>query len=342
MDYKGRIAEQLRALHEEGRYRVFAEISRIRGSFPEAIWHSSQGEKRVVVWCSNDYLGMGQHETVISAMREALEAVGAGAGGTRNISGTSHYHVALEKVLADLHRKEAALLFTSGYTANEGTLGALVRLFEGCWVFSDELNHASMVFGLRKAQERHPFYKKIWRHNDLDHLESLLGEAPQEAPKIIIFEALYSMEGDIAPVAEICALARKYGALTYIDEVHSVGLYGPRGGGICAREGVDVDVVQGTLAKAFGLQGGYIAASASLVDFVRSYAPEFIFSTALSPVVVAGALASVQYVRDHEALRTQHQERAQTLRLSLEPGRRAPPRARKPYCASACGGSCCV
>ncbi|MEQ9520861.1 MAG: 5-aminolevulinate synthase [Parvibaculum sp.] len=315
MDYENKLTEALDALKSEGRYRVFADIVRHRGSFPRATFYGPEGDKNIVVWCSNDYLGMGQNELVTTAMHEAVDRVGAGSGGTRNISGTTHYHVELEREIADLHQKEAALLFTSGYTANDATLSTLAKVFNDCVLISDELNHASMIEGIRRGGGP----KRVWKHNDLQHLEELLKAIPADQPKIVAFESVYSMDGDIAPIGAICDLARKYDALTYLDEVHAVGLYGPRGGGIAERDGVldKVDIIEGTLAKGFGVMGGYIAASSAVVDVVRSYAPGFIFSTSLSPVLVAGVLASIRHLKSSNVERERHQERAQTLRQKL-------------------------
>lgn len=315
-DYEAAFANALGAVHAEGRYRVFADIERIRGAFPQALYHNADGTTReITVWCSNDYLGMGQNEDVLAAMQDALERVGAGAGGTRNIAGTTHYHVLLEEELASLHQKDAALLFTSGYIANEATLSTLAKLLPGAVILSDELNHASMIQGIRGG--RGP--KLIWRHNDVAHLEELLATLPADQPKIVAFESVYSMDGDIAPIEDICRVAKKYGALTYLDEVHGVGLYGRRGGGVAERDGVldMVDCIEGTLGKAIGVMGGYIAGSSALVDAVRSYASSFIFTTALSPVLVAGALKSVQLLKDGEALRARHQERAARVKKQL-------------------------
>ncbi len=314
--YESQFAAAIARLHEEGRYRVFADITRRRGAFPRGIWRKGAEQREIDVWCSNDYLCMGQHPKVIAAMRAALDDTGAGAGGTRNISGTNHYHVELERELASLHGQEAALLFTSGYAANEATLSTLTRLLPGCVIFSDALNHASMIEGIRHGGGA----KHVFRHNDLDHLQELLAAADRDTPKIVAFESVYSMDGDIAPIAELCALAHEYGALTYLDEVHAVGLYGDHGGGVAERDGVadQIDIMQGTLAKAFGTQGGYIAASARLIDAVRSYAPMFIFTTAISPVLAAGALASVRHLRESQSERAQIHERAARLKSLLE------------------------
>ncbi len=319
MDYGKKFATALQGIRNEGRYREFADIQRRCGQFPDARHYSGDGEdndqSEVKVWCSNDYLAMGQNPIVIAAMHEAIDAAGAGSGGTRNISGTTHYHVQLEAELADLHGKAAALLFTSGYIANDASLSSLVRLLPGCVIFSDEKNHASMIEGIRHGGGP----KHIWRHNDLAHLEELLQGHDADTPKIIAFESVYSMDGNIAPIGDICALARKYNALTYLDEVHAVGLYGARGGGVAERDGVmdQVDVIEGTLAKGFGLMGGYIAASADIVDAIRCFAPGFIFTTSLAPAIVAGALASVRYLKDSSAERERHQERAKTLKRRL-------------------------
>jgi 5-aminolevulinate synthase len=313
LDYQRIFAEAIERLHAEGRYRVFIDILRNKGSFPNArCFAGHNGPKPITVWCSNDYLAMGQHADVIAAMEEALHDVGAGSGGTRNISGNSHYHIELEAELADLHGKEAALLFTSGYISNEATLSTIGRLLPGCIIFSDSLNHASMIAGIRSSGCE----KQVFRHNDLDHLEELLAAAPADAPKLIAFESVYSMDGDVAPIAAICDLADKYNALTYLDEVHAVGMYGARGGGISERDGVAhrITVIEGTLGKAFGVMGGYVAADRNIVDVVRSYAPGFIFTTSLSPVLVAGALASVRHLKASSAEREAQQDRAAQLK----------------------------
>jgi len=305
----------LNRIKAEGRYRSFVDIERRQGAFPHAVWHGPDGDRDILIWCSNDYLGMGQHPKVLEAMRMTLDVSGAGAGGTRNISGTSHLHHRLEADLARLHGKESALLFTSGYVANEASLRSLCDMLPGCVVFSDALNHASMIEGIRQGRAE----KKIFRHNDVEHLRALLESVPKTTPKLIAFESIYSMDGDIAPVREICDLAEEFNALTYLDEVHAVGLYGTNGGGIADREGLlnRVDVIQGTLAKAFGVMGGYIAATAKLVDAIRSTAPGFIFTTSLPPVLVAGALASVEHVRSHPELRDVLHERSQLLKTEL-------------------------
>jgi 5-aminolevulinate synthase len=316
MDYAQKFRAALQAVHREGRYRVFADLKRRRGSFPHAERFRGEGSAHpITVWCSNDYLGMGQHPDVIAAMHEAIDTVGAGSGGTRNISGTTHYHVELEAELADLHGKDAALLFTSAYVANDATLSTLAQLLPGVVIFSDEKNHASMIAGIRHG--RGP--KRIWRHNDITDLEAQLKEYNRDTPKIIVFESVYSMDGHIAPIAEICDLADKYGALTYLDEVHAVGLYGPRGGGIAERDRVmdRVDIINGTLAKGFGVMGGYIAASRECCDAIRSYASGFIFTTSLAPAIAAGALASIRHLKRSDIERARLQERAGTLKRRL-------------------------
>jgi 5-aminolevulinate synthase len=316
MDYLSIFREQLDGLKAEGRYRVFADLKRQCGSFPTAIHHTPSGARPITVWCSNDYLGMGQHPSVLAAMHQAIDEAGAGSGGTRNISGTTHYHVQLENEIADLHGKEAALLFTSAYVANEATLSTLQRLIPGIIVFSDEKNHASMIEGIRHGNGP----KKIFRHNDVEDLEKKLKEAPVGAPKLIVFESVYSMDGHIAPMAAIADLAKKYGAMTYLDEVHAVGLYGPRGGGIAEREGLmdRIDIINGTLAKGFGVMGGYIAAKREICDAIRSFASGFIFSTSLAPAITAGALASMRHLKSSTVERERHQERARTLKAKLK------------------------
>ena len=317
MDYGLALDTALNRLHDEGRYRTFIDIERRRGAYPEAVWRRPDGtERTITVWCGNDYLGMGQHPAVLAAMHEALEATGAGSGGTRNISGTTVYHKALEAELADLHRKEAALVFTSAYVANDATLSTLRAIFPGLIIYSDALNHASMIEGVRRGGGE----KRIFRHNDLAHLRALLAADDPAAPKVIAFESIYSMDGDFGPVAGICDLAAEFGALTYIDEVHAVGMYGPRGAGVAERDGQmhRIDIVNGTLAKAYGVMGGYIAASAKMVDAVRSYAPGFIFTTSLPPAIAAGAAASVRHLKADGALRAAQQLHARILKMRLK------------------------
>ncbi len=313
MDYRAAFRASLDQVRVEGRYRVFADLKRRRGDFPRATWTRPDGsEAEVIVWCSNDYLGQGQNPLVLEAMHEAIDAVGAGSGGTRNISGTTRYHVELEAELADLHQKPAALVFTSGYVANEGTLATLAKILPGLIIFSDSLNHASMIAGIRNGGAE----RRIFRHNDLQHLEDLLRTAPASAPKLIAFESVYSMDGDVSDLAGTIALAKAYGALTYLDEVHAVGLYGQRGAGVAERDGVmgEIDIIEGTLGKAFGVMGGYIAADEDVVDAVRSYASGFIFTTSLPPALAAGAIASVRWLKAHPEVRVRHQERAATLK----------------------------
>jgi 5-aminolevulinate synthase len=313
LDYQRIFAQAIDRLHAEGRYRVFIDILRNKGAYPNArCFAGHNGPKPITVWCSNDYLAMGQHPKVVEAMEEALHDVGAGSGGTRNIGGNTHYHIELEAELADLHGKEAALLFTSGYISNEATLSTLGKILPGCIIFSDELNHASMIAGIRNSGCE----KRVFRHNDLEHLEEMLAEAPADAPKLIAFESVYSMDGDVAPIEAICDLADQYGAITYLDEVHAVGMYGARGGGISERDAIAdrVTVIEGTLGKAFGIMGGYIAADRNIVDVVRSYAPGFIFTTSLSPVLVAGVLASVRHLKASSAERDAQQANAGRLK----------------------------
>ncbi|MEX0284897.1 MAG: 5-aminolevulinate synthase [Paracoccaceae bacterium] len=317
MDYNAELDRAIAKLHDEGRYRTFIDIERRNGHFPHAEWTCPDGSKKpITVWCGNDYLGMGQHPVVLEAMHEAIDAAGAGSGGTRNISGTTVYHKRLEAELADLHGKEAALLFTSAYIANDATLSTLPILFPGLIIYSDELNHASMIQGIR----RNGGAKRVFRHNDVEHLRELMAADDPAAPKLIAFESIYSMDGDFGPIEAICDLADEFGALTYLDEVHAVGMYGPRGGGVAERDRLmhRVDMINGTLAKAYGVMGGYVAASDKLCDAVRSYAPGFIFTTSLPPAVAAGAAASVAHLKTAQDLRDEHQMQAKILKMRLK------------------------
>jgi 5-aminolevulinate synthase len=316
MTYDRYFADALARLRQERRYRVFADLERIAGSFPHANWHSPDGPRPVVIWCSNDYLAMGQHPKVIGAMVETATRMGTGAGGTRNISGTNHPLVERERELADLHGKEAALVFTSGYVSNETGIATIAQLMPNCVIFSDAFNHNSMIEGVRRSGAE----KKIFRHNDLAHLEAMLAAEPLDRPKLIVVESVYSMGDGVAPIARICDLAERYHAMTYVDEVHAVGMYGPAGAGVCAREGAmhRVDVIEGTLAKAFGCLGGYIAASANLIDAVRSYAHGFIFTTALPPAVCAAVTAAIRHLRTSQWERDRHQERVARTKAVLE------------------------
>ena len=315
MNYDRYFNRAIEALHEEGRYRIFTDLARQVGRFPKALDYSHNPPREITVWCSNDYLGMGQNQHVTTAMKHAIETLGAGAGGTRNISGTHHLIIELETELADLHNKEGALVFTSGYVSNEATISTIGRVLPDCLILSDELNHASMIAGVKNSGAT----KRIWRHNDLEHLEQLLKEAGELRPKLIAFESVYSMDGDIAPIKEICDLAERYNALTYLDEVHAVGMYGKRGGGIADQLELmeRVDIIEGTLAKAFGIMGGYVTASSTIIDTIRSYAPGFIFTTSLPPAIAAGATASIRHLKTANDLREKHQEQVAKLKAKL-------------------------
>jgi len=315
MNYNKYFIDALKSLKDEGRYRVFNDIKRNKGSFPNATHFSEENQNEVTVWCSNDYLGMGQNSDVLKAMHDAIDNAGAGSGGTRNISGTTHYHIQLEKELADLHNKEGALLFTSGYISNEASLSTIASILPGCVIFSDELNHASMIQGMRNSKAE----RFVFKHNDPEHLSKMLKEIHPDRPKLVAFESVYSMDGDIAPIKELCEVSKDNNALTYLDEVHAVGMYGERGGGIAEREGLmdELDIIEGTLAKAYGTMGGYIASNKNIIDVVRSFASSFIFTTSLPPAVVAGALASVKYLKTSNKERILHQERALKLKEKL-------------------------
>ena len=317
MTYNASLDAALQRLHDEGRYRTFIDVERVRGNFPNAVWTKEDGTTAdVTIWCGNDYLGMGQHPAILAAMHEALDATGAGSGGTRNISGTTVYHKRLEAELADLHQKETALVFTSAYIANDATLSTLPKLFPGLVILSDNLNHASMIEGIR----RNGGAKRIFKHNDLDDLRAQLEDLPADVPKLIAFESIYSMDGDFGKIEEICDLADEFGALTYIDEVHAVGMYGPRGAGVAERDGLmhRIDIINGTLGKAYGVMGGYIASSEKMCDAIRSYAPGFIFTTSLPPAIAAGAAASVRFLKENSELREKQQEAAAVLKLRLK------------------------
>ena len=317
MKYEDQIEASISRLHDEGRYRTFIDIERERGNFPYASWRSSSGEfEKITVWCGNDYLGMGQNSLVLEAMHEALDEAGAGSGGTRNISGTTIYHKELERELADLHLKESALLFTSAYIANDATLSTLAKLLPNLIIYSDELNHASMIEGIR----RNGGEKRVFKHNDMDHLRKLLEQDDRAAPKLIAFESIYSMDGDFAPIKEICDLAEEFSAMTYLDEVHAVGMYGASGAGVAQQEKLmdRIDIINGTLAKAYGVMGGYIASSGKICDAIRSYAPGFIFTTSLAPTLAAGALASVRHLKENQEIRDRHKLNAKILKMRLK------------------------
>ena len=315
LDYQSLFKNQVNRLKTENRYRLFAELERKVGQHPHAIWHSDTGPRDVIIWCSNDYLGMGQNEKVLNAMHEAIDSSGAGSGGTRNISGTSHYHVLLEEELADLHNKESALLFTSGYISNEASLSTIASILPDCVVLSDELNHASMIQGMKNSKAE----RFIFKHNNPKHLEEILQNIHPDRPKLVAFESVYSMDGDIAPIKELCEVAKANNALTYLDEVHAVGMYGPRGGGIAERDGLmdELDIIEGTLAKAYGTMGGYVASNKDIIDVIRSFASSFIFTTSLPPAIAAGALASVKHLKNSNEERIIHQARAKSLKEKL-------------------------
>ncbi len=316
MNYEDFFGERISDLKSEGRYRIFIDLERQSGAFPKAMNHRDDGELReITVWCSNDYMGMGQNPSTLAAMHEAIDRCGAGAGGTRNISGTNHYHILLERELADLHGKEAALIFGSGWAANQTALSTLGSMVPGCVIVSDAHNHNSMIEGIRHSRAE----KKIFRHNDVEDLNKFLSQYDADTPKLVAFESVYSMDGDIAPIEEICDVAERHNAMTFLDEVHAVGMYGPRGGGVAEREGLAdrITIIQGTLAKAFGVVGGYISGSAAMCDFIRSYGSGFIFSSSMPPAVAAAARASIMYLKEHNELRERHQERAATLKRRL-------------------------
>ena len=315
MDYKKFFSNSINNLKKSGEYRIFRDISRVAGSFPNAKFNDLIKKENVVVWCSNDYLGMGQHPFVFEAIERTMKEVGAGSGGTRNISGTNYYHIALENEISEIHQKESSLLFTSGYVANDTSLSVIGSKLKDCVIFSDERNHASIINGIRNSKAE----KFIFKHNDIKHLESLLKTVNIDRPKIIVFESVYSMDGDFTPIKSFIKLAQKYNALTYLDEVHGVGLYGPNGGGVADEQKVmqDIDIINGTLAKAFGLLGGYISSSKNIVDFVRSYSPGFIFTTSIPPAIASGAIASIRYVKDNQQLRNKLKEKCLLIKEKL-------------------------